>query len=97
MNLEAQLRDEVDTPDAPLNQAEQKAAFEMNKLSKRLHRLVIQATTDFNMIEPNDKVMVCVSGGKDSYTLLDILTTMRQRSPFPFELVAVNLDQKQPG
>jgi tRNA 2-thiocytidine biosynthesis protein TtcA len=74
-----------------------RAAREIHKLGKRLHRLVGQASADFNMIEPGDKVMVCVSGGKDSHALLDILLALRERAPFRFDLVAVNLDQKQPG
>ncbi len=74
-----------------------KQAFEANKLSKRLHRLAGQAIIDFNMIQANDKVMVCLSGGKDSYGLLDILLGLRARAPIHFDIIAVNLDQGHPG
>lgn len=87
----------IDTPTTVRTRAEEKIRHEGNKLSKRLARETTRALSDYNMIEAGDRVMVCLSGGKDSYALLDILISLRKRAPFAFDIVAVNLDQKQPG
>jgi tRNA 2-thiocytidine biosynthesis protein TtcA len=85
------------TSKTAVDELDKKHRTEFNKLQKRLRRLVGTAITDFNMIEEGDKVMVCVSGGKDSYTMLEILLNLQVSAPIKFDIVAVNMDQKQPG
>lgn len=85
------------TPSVAQGKDPRKDRLEFNKLRKRLRRQAGKAIADFNMIEPDDRIMVCISGGKDSYAMLELLMALRDSAPIDFEIIAVTLDQKQPG
>lgn len=92
------MNSETSTSTLPLTARQiEKQRIEANKLAKRLRRNVGQAVADYQMIEEGDRVMVCLSGGKDSFGMLDVLLYLREHAPIHFDIVAVNLDQKQPG